>query len=86
VQAAYRNSGVTVPRTSEDQWAKTPRVPAGAALQPGDLVFFGTAADASHVGIYAGDGKMVNAPYTGANVRIDSINRNDYLGATRPAP
>jgi len=84
VQGAYKSSGVTVPRTSEDQWARLPKVPAGAPLQPGDLVFFGTPADASHVGIYVGDGKMINAPRTGLNVQVDSISRSDYLGAARP--
>ena len=51
--------------------------------QPGDMVFFGQRAD--HVGIYIGDGQMVEAPYTGARVRISSIYRSDLIGATRPS-
>ena len=46
-------------------------------LQPGDLVFFpgsdGTTTDPGHVGIYAGHGMMIDAPFTGTVVRYDSI-------------
>lgn len=38
-----------------------------------------------HVEIYAGDGQMLNAPYTGVNVRIDTIDWTDYVGAARPS-
>jgi cell wall-associated NlpC family hydrolase len=56
---------------------------------PGDLVFFGTnLADSrsiSHVGIYIENGLMVDAPHTGAVVRIEAIaGWPDYFGATRP--
>jgi cell wall-associated NlpC family hydrolase len=52
-------------------------------LQPGDLVFFGlSAAGIHHVGIYAGNGMMIDAPYTGAVVRYGSIDYH-YFGATR---
>ncbi|NED56846.1 C40 family peptidase, partial [Micromonospora aurantiaca] len=60
-----------------------------SALRPGDLVFF--AKDPSdpgtihHVGVYIGNGRMVEAPYTGASVRISSIHRSDLIGATRPS-
>jgi cell wall-associated NlpC family hydrolase len=53
-----------------------------SALEPGDLVFFGH--PIHHVGMYVGNGTMIEAPYTGANVRYHSINRSDYAGATRP--
>ena len=44
-----------------------------SALQPGDLVFFGSSAYSHHVGIYVGGGQMIDAPHTGAVVRYDSI-------------
>ena len=42
-------------------------------LRPGDLVFFGGPSFSHHVGIYVGGGQMIDAPYTGAVVRYDSI-------------
>jgi cell wall-associated NlpC family hydrolase len=57
------------------------------ALQPGDLVFFGTASNVYHVGLYvSGDqgGLMVDAPHTGAFVRVEQIWWSDYYTAVRP--
>nr|WP_157554921.1 NlpC/P60 family protein [Herbidospora sakaeratensis] len=51
---------------------------------PGDLVFFGTAKRTHHVGVYIGDGKMINAFKTGTIVRIDPVNAlDDLLGYYR---
>ena len=50
-------------------------------LQPGDLVFFYN--PVSHVGIYAGDGKMINAPQTGDVVRYQTVNTRTFSGARR---
>jgi cell wall-associated NlpC family hydrolase len=83
-QAAYAAAGISLPRTSEEQYAYGEKLPAGTPLEPGDLVFFGSAQDASHVGIYVGNGMMVDAPHTGAFVRLESYRWSDYLGATRP--
>lgn len=69
-QAAWREAGVTLPRTTWDQVEVGTRV-ATSDLQPGDLVFFYD--DISHVGIYKGDGMMIHAPKPGANVREESI-------------
>jgi len=60
---------------------------ARTALQPGDLVFFGTANNVYHVGLYvSGDqgGLMVDAPHTGAFVRVEQIWWSDYYTAVRP--
>jgi cell wall-associated NlpC family hydrolase len=72
---AAGRANVFVDRVARDQQAtlqavKEPRL--------GDLVFYGR--PAHHVGIYLGDGKMVDAPHTGANVRIDGIGRPTSYG------
>jgi cell wall-associated NlpC family hydrolase len=90
VQWAYDQAGLFLPRTSQQQWAALPHLPAGSTLQLGDLMFFagsdGTMTDPGHVGIYIGDGQMIDAPYTGAVIRTDTIDWTDYVGAARPGP
>jgi cell wall-associated NlpC family hydrolase len=88
VQAAYAAAGIALPRVAQAQYDATANdaVAAGQPLEPGDLVFFGTdLADVTHVGIVVGSGEMVDAPHTGAVVRIESYEWPDFLGATRPA-
>ena len=85
VQHAYAAAGVSLPRNTTEQYATSgPHVDQGA-LEPGDLVFFGTTANVHHVGLYVGDGQMLDAPHTGTVVRVEPLDP-DYLGATRPAP
>jgi hypothetical protein len=76
VQWAYGQVGITLPRTSEEQFSATTPVPAGQAV-PGDLMFseFGAQGQSGpgHVGIYLGNGKFIDSPYTGADVRIDNV-------------
>ncbi|KHD37246.1 integrin [Clostridium acetobutylicum] len=71
VQYCYEHFGVDLPRITYDQ------VNCGTTvtddLQPGDLLFFGSATSPTHVAIYAGNSKMVEAPHTGANVRLVDI-------------
>jgi len=86
VQAAFRSTGISLPRTSQQQFNASPMLAPGTPLQIGDLVFFGSPNAITHVGIYIGSGQMVDAPHTGANVRVESYNWNSYVGATRPAP
>ncbi|UZI29235.1 C40 family peptidase [Streptomyces sp. VB1] len=81
-QAAWREAGVTLPRTTWDQVKVGTRV-ATSDLIPGDLVFFYD--DISHVGIYKGDGMMIHAPKPGANVREESIYSMPIYGSVRPA-
>lgn len=71
VQRAYADLGVDLPRTSQEQATMGTPVASLAQAQPGDLVCFGS--PATHIGIYAGDGKMVVAPHTGTNVQIQEI-------------
>jgi cell wall-associated NlpC family hydrolase len=84
VQAAYATVGIRLPRVAQTQFDAGPFVPAGQPTEPGDLVFFGTGPTAvEHVGLYVGDGEMIDAPHTGATVRVDAVN-SDLVGVTRP--
>jgi peptidoglycan DL-endopeptidase CwlO len=78
---AWRQAGVEIPRSSGAQYAGLPKVDR-ASLQPGDLLFFGS--PIHHVGMYVGNGQMIEAPYTGEVVRYRSIQRSDFVGAARP--
>ncbi|MGA2836189.1 MAG: NlpC/P60 family protein [Acidimicrobiales bacterium] len=85
-QAAYGAAGVRLPRVAQDQYDAGPAVPDGATVLPGDLVFFGTGpTGVDHVGIYVGSGLMVDAPHTGAVVRVEPAEWGGFVGATRPA-
>lgn len=87
VQYAYSRAGQPLPRTAQTQYAHGPHLPLVNQPQPGDLVFFGDGpAHVTHVGIALGQGRMVDAPHTGARVRVEPIaGFAHYLGATRPA-
>ena len=78
---AWAKAGVSLPHNSGMQYASTKRV-SQDDLELGDLLFFGS--PIHHVGMYIGDGKMVEAPYTGSVVRINSASRTDFVGAGRP--
>lgn len=75
---AYQAAGVSLPHSAAAQANYGKRVPLNA-LRPGDLVFFGS--PISHNGMYLGGGKMVDAPHTGARVRVESFGR--YFGRLR---
>jgi cell wall-associated NlpC family hydrolase len=84
---AYRQAGVTIPRTSRQQWT-VGRPVSQNELQPGDLLFYddgtGNPATIHHVGMYVGDGRMVDAPSEGKLVDVRPT-RSDghYIGARR---
>lgn len=87
VQYAYAAAGLALPRVAQDQHDAGPALPGTATLVAGDLLFFGSGpAAVGHVGIYLGDGRMVDAPHTGALVRVEPVDLTgpSYLGATRP--
>ncbi|MFF9374596.1 NlpC/P60 family protein [Streptomyces griseoluteus] len=78
---AWARAGTPIPRTSQEQWARLPHVPLNA-LRPGDLVIYFP--EATHVALYLGGGKVVQAPRTGENVKISPLAANPVLGAVRP--
>ena len=79
---AWAAAGVALGHNAAGQYYSTKHV-AKSALQPGDLVYFGR--PIHHVGIYIGGGKFIEAPYTGAKIRISNLSaRHDYAGASRP--
>jgi peptidoglycan DL-endopeptidase CwlO len=72
----YGQVGISLPRTSEDQY-KNGQAVAKNSLQPGDLVFFNSyGSGASHVGIYIGDGQFIHA--ASEQVQIDKLNDPYY--------
>ncbi|MEY7980202.1 NlpC/P60 family protein [Streptomyces pilosus] len=78
---AWLAAGTVVPRTSQEQWRLLDRVPV-ADMRPGDLIIYFP--DASHVGIYAGDGEMVHAPRPGRSVTVAPAGSMEILGVVRP--
>jgi len=76
---AWARAGVYLSHYTGYQWGETSRVALGD-LRPGDLVFYGVDGPSSHhVGLFIGNGQMIEAPYTGASVRESSIWRSDIL-------
>jgi cell wall-associated NlpC family hydrolase len=73
-QQAYAHAGVAIPRVARDQQHFGSEVPNPADIQPGDLITIpgadGTPTVAGHVGMYVGHGMVVEAPFTGAQVRL----------------
>lgn len=83
VQRVFAENGISLPRVSRDQ-ARAGVPVAVSDLQPGDLVFFGDPVD--HVGIYAGDGKMIVAPHRGEVVRVQDVDFSAVTAARRVLP
>jgi cell wall-associated NlpC family hydrolase len=77
---AYAQEGISLPHYTGSLWDEGMHV-SREDLQPGDLVFF--FADISHVGIYIGNGLMVDAPSTGQDVMVQQVFWNAYVGAVR---
>lgn len=73
VQFALAKAGISAPRSSYDQLKMGQRVSL-SALQPGDLVGFG---DGGHIAIYIGNGQIIEAPHTGANIRIRPLGKSE---------
>ncbi|WP_405611988.1 NlpC/P60 family protein [Streptomyces sp. NBC_01508] len=71
---AFKQAGISIPRTSQQQAEVGTRINSLGDLRPGDLIIMRT--DLSHVGFYAGNGQILHAPKPGANVRYESIARS----------
>jgi cell wall-associated NlpC family hydrolase len=80
----YRVHGITIPRDALPQSRRgTPVAHPG----PGDLMFYATAGKVHHVSMYLGNGRMVQAPHTGARVQVVAtslpVYSSEYAGARR---
>jgi cell wall-associated NlpC family hydrolase len=82
VMWAFAQEGISLPHYTGSQWNSGMHVSRND-LQPGDLVFF--FADISHVGIYLGNGLMVDAPSAGQDVQVQAVFWDEYVGAVRIA-
>ncbi|MGO8957352.1 MAG: NlpC/P60 family protein [Streptosporangiaceae bacterium] len=82
--SVFRAYGVTLSRDADQQAVHGTRA-ARSALQPGDLVFFrdSSTGPIGHVGIYVGGGNMIDAPHTGAAVRIEPVSSFPYYAGAR---
>ena len=84
VQAAWASAGVSIPRTTYEQWAALPHI-ASSSIEPGDLLYY---AGEGHVAMYVGGGYIIDAPQTGLDVEKIPMDTNWYAanfdGAVRP--
>jgi len=86
----YQAAGIDMPHNAQLQYEQGPI--AFGAPQTGDLFFYGTRHNLHHVAIYAGGGKVIEAPHSGALVSLrdaytyEGGGKRDYFGATRPCP
>jgi cell wall-associated NlpC family hydrolase len=76
----YQQAGVYLPHSSAAQYGSGRHVSQSEIL-PGDLVFYGS--PIHHVGIYVGNGNMIDSPHSGASVEVTGAFRGDYVGAVR---
>jgi peptidoglycan DL-endopeptidase CwlO len=82
VMWAFAQEGISLPHYTGSLWNSGMHV-SRDQLEPGDLVFF--FADISHVGIYLGNGLMVDAPSAGQVVQVQAVFWSAYVGAVRIA-
>ena len=89
VQWAFARAGVRVPRVTHQQWVSGPRIPLAEA-RPGDLIFWRhdptNPGYISHVAIFLGDGKILQAPRTGDVVKISALTTRNLAGVVRVSP
>jgi len=82
--SVYRAFGITISRDADQQAVYGTPVDL-SALAPGDLVFFrdSSTGPVGHVGLYAGNGNMIDAPHTGAEIRIEPVSSFPYYAGAR---
>ena len=78
---AYRQVGINISRSSRLQWQSAGRKVSKSELKPGDLVFYYS--PVSHVGLYIGNGKIVDAANPRRGVRVTGLNSMPFTGARR---
>lgn len=84
-RAAYAAAGIELPRTAADQYHATTPIPLDR-IQPGDLLFYANQNDGiHHVALYLGNGKMIDAPDFGQQVKVENYrySGDDFLSANR---
>lgn len=83
-QQIYKKYGVSLPHHAADQAKMGTKITSKKDLQAGDLVFFGSKNNITHVGIYGGNGKFIESPHTGASVRVSKLSsRKDFVSGSR---
>ncbi len=82
VQAAYRQAGISLPRMSQAQSSAGTSVSL-SALQPGDILYWGSKGSAYHVALYVGGGKFVGAQNPSTGIVERSMNYDKPTGAVR---
>jgi cell wall-associated NlpC family hydrolase len=87
-QYAYARAGISIPRNARAQYLALPKV-SSDDLQAGDLVFWGSDPSdpdsITHVALYLGGGKVVQAPESGDVVKVSVLWWRNYVGAARPS-
>ncbi|MEV7244114.1 NlpC/P60 family protein [Streptomyces sp. NPDC093248] len=78
---AWADAGRPIPRTSQEQWKQLEHVDI-KDMRPGDLIIYFD--DASHVAMYAGDGRIIHAPRPGRTVTVAGAGTMPILGVVRP--
>lgn len=84
VQWLYGQKGISLPRTTFEQWKAG--TPVTGPLKPGDIVFFyKTAAGPDHEGLYIGNGQFIQSPHTGDVIKVSKLSdyKSVYMGARR---
>lgn len=81
-QTAFRQINISLPRVSQDQSTVGTQVSL-SNLQPGDILYWGSAGSAYHVAVYIGDGQFIGAQNSGTGVVVRDMNYDMPTGAVR---